>query len=108
MSDEPPILPLTTSDGDKTTGGIGLSFPCQVEHPVASGIAASKAPGEVIVSAVLSPNGGKLLVQVRHEDGSALAFFLGPRELDAFHIALDAGQRTFVAVEQAAQEPIRQ
>jgi len=74
MTDQPEIL--TPCDGNQTLPGQGLGFAATVEHPVDANKPNSTGPGQIIVSPVVAPNSSAIMVQVQHEDGTVLAFFL--------------------------------
>ena len=85
MTDPPELL--TTGDGKQTLPGQGLGFPCAVQHPAAMNIVA-EGPGKVVVSPVVAPQGSAIMVQIQHEDGTSLAFFLDEVQLHSLQYAL--------------------
>lgn len=113
MNDKlPGFMPMTPTDGEKTSATTGLEFACNVQHPrpavIVPGVGdrSTSEPGKVLVTCVVDARaGGNILVQVRHSDGTTLGVFLDPQTYAALDHCLRLANSQLVSLETIAKAP---
>ena len=108
----PQFVPLTAVNSQGDTGATqGLEFAASVQKPkpkiLLPGVPAhDPRPGKVLVSVVVQPNaGGLILVQLEHPDGTILGLLLDPDTYKALQHCLGLANSQLVTMETLAQAP---